>query len=387
VIITVSVAGARVPTFGTPSATADGFTVQITNYDAAYTWAGTATTGSVAIDSSTGVVTVTGVAPGTSSTVTVSTTRTGYTNGSASVSATSTMGGAALVPTFGTPSATTGGFTVAITNFDAAYTWTGTATTGSVAIDSSTGVVTVTGVAPGTSSTATVNTTRTGYTNGSASVSATSTPAAVICTTTSGGSTPIACAVSTTSVRVYGPGGGQVFYDAGSVQSWGRYMEAAAADLTNIAWTTNAPTCYAAGASTAGSSTDVQNCQTNNLYPGTPGAQTASTNAAVAIGMGAANTDAIIARMNAGGVATNAYAAGLARGYTNNGFTDWFLPSQDELNQLYLQKTVVGGFAADNFWSSSQSAANNAWLQDFVDGIQYNGFKNYALYVRPVRAF
>ena len=42
---------ALTPTFGTPTATADGFTVQITNYDSSYTWAGTATaSGSVAIN-------------------------------------------------------------------------------------------------------------------------------------------------------------------------------------------------------------------------------------------------------------------------------------------------------------------------------------------------
>jgi hypothetical protein len=103
--------------------------------------------------------------------------------------------------------------------------------------------------------------------------------------------------------------------------------------------------------------------------------------------MGAANTTAIIARMNAGSVATNAYAAGLARAYTGGGKTDWFLPSKDELNQLYLQKTVVGGFAAAYYWSSSQDDANVAWLQGFVDGFQGNGNKFNALGVRPVRAF
>jgi len=102
-------AAALTPTFGTPTATADGFTVQISNYSASYTWAGSATaSGSVAING-TGLVTVTGVAPGTSSTATITTTRTGYTNGSATVSATSlarytvtydatTNGGTAISP-------------------------------------------------------------------------------------------------------------------------------------------------------------------------------------------------------------------------------------------------------------------------------------------------
>ena len=86
---TTSVVGAALtPTFGSTTATTDGFTVVITNYDSSYTWAGTATTGSVAI-SGTGLITVTGVAAGTSSTATITTTRTGYAGGSNTVTATS----------------------------------------------------------------------------------------------------------------------------------------------------------------------------------------------------------------------------------------------------------------------------------------------------------
>jgi hypothetical protein len=103
--------------------------------------------------------------------------------------------------------------------------------------------------------------------------------------------------------------------------------------------------------------------------------------------MGAANTNAIIARMNAGSVATNAYAAGLARAYTGGGKTDWFLPSKDELNQLYLQRTVVGGFAAGIYWSSSQYDADDAGYQFFVSGLQPNINKFITIDVRPVRAF
>ena len=160
------------PTFGSPTSTADGFTVQVTNYDAAYTWAGTATaSGSVAV-SGTGLVTVSGVAMGTNSTATITTTRTGYVSGSANVTAMSVV--IVLTPTFGTPTPTYNGFTVQITNYNAAYTWAGTATaSGSVAING-TGLVTVYGVAPNTSSTATITTTRTGVAGGTANVTATS---------------------------------------------------------------------------------------------------------------------------------------------------------------------------------------------------------------------
>ena len=72
-------------TFGTPSSTADGFTLQVSNYSADYAWTVTTTAGSSTISNS-GLVTVTDLTPGQSATVTVTTTRTGYTNGSAQVS-------------------------------------------------------------------------------------------------------------------------------------------------------------------------------------------------------------------------------------------------------------------------------------------------------------
>ena len=169
------------PTFGTPTATADGFTVQISNYNAAYTWSGTATaSGSVSI-SDTGHVTVTGVAPLTSSTATITTTRTGYSNRTATVSETSTTGGA-LTPTFGAPTSTADGFTASIINYDAAFTWaTPTVSAGSVAITSTTGatrVLTVTGLSLGATATITQNTSRTGYSDGTATVSGTAAVAA-----------------------------------------------------------------------------------------------------------------------------------------------------------------------------------------------------------------
>ena len=97
------------PTFGSPTATADGFTVQITNYSGSFTWAGTATaSGSVSISGS-GLVTVTSVATGTSSTATITSSRSGYEDASATVTATSianytvtydatTNGGTAISP-------------------------------------------------------------------------------------------------------------------------------------------------------------------------------------------------------------------------------------------------------------------------------------------------
>ena len=80
---------APTPTFDTPVRTAGGFTVNVTNHDAAYTWTPSVSTGSVTAGTPSGStlpLTVTGLSAGASSTVTVTTSRTGYSNGSASVS-------------------------------------------------------------------------------------------------------------------------------------------------------------------------------------------------------------------------------------------------------------------------------------------------------------
>jgi len=47
----------------------------------------------------------------------------------------------------------------------------------------------------------------------------------------------------------------------------------------------------------------------------------------------------------------------------------------------------VGGFASDNYWSSSENNANNAWNQNFNNGNQNNNNKTNTNYVCPVRDF
>ena len=169
-IAQASLAAALTPVFGTPTSTADGFTVQVTNYDASFFWS-ISGTGGITISGS-GLITVTGLAASTSTTVFVEAQKTGYVTGSANTTSSSLA--AALTPAFGSTTATSDGFTVQISNYDAAYTWAGTATSsGSVAINGS-GLVTITGVAAGTSSTATITSTRTGYASGSATVTETS---------------------------------------------------------------------------------------------------------------------------------------------------------------------------------------------------------------------
>ena len=68
-------------------------------------------------------------------------------------------------------------------------------------------------------------------------------------------------------------------------------------------------------------------------------------------------------------------------------FTDWRLPTRDELNLLYSKKVTVGGFASINYWSSTEADYVNAWSQNFNGGGQGYYFKGDAVYVRAIRAF
>ncbi len=99
------------------------------------------------------------------------------------------------------------------------------------------------------------------------------------------------------------------------------------------------------------------------------------------IGTGKANTDNMVAECTSS-------AANRVRAY-NGGSVTWSLPSKDELNALYAQRTTVGGFTESIFyWSSSQSDASDAWCES-LGGIndQTTLSKSNAQLVRPVRAF
>jgi len=113
---------------------------------------------------------------------------------------------------------------------------------------------------------------------------------------------------------------------------------------------------------------------------------------ATTVGTGRVNTYDIIA---AQGATETSYAAGLARAYTGGGYTDWFLPSKDELNKMYenigqgnvLGLGNVGNFSTNYYWSSTEIDVNNAWYQNFGSGYQSSLYKDYTPNVRAVRAF
>ena len=114
--------------------------------------------------------------------------------------------------------------------------------------------------------------------------------------------------------------------------------------------------------------------------------------AAESFSNGLTNTNAIIAQTTA--PAANTYAAGIARLFTDGGYSDWYLPAVWELNMCYNSAAIVNrvlgsinGFLTTNvsYWSSTEFDANRAWLQYFNFGSAYGDGKNLYRNVRAVR--
>jgi hypothetical protein len=180
-------------------------------------------------------------------------------------------------------------------------------------------------------------------------------------TNPTGNSTP----AQTYKIGDTGPAGGIVFYDKGSFSDGWRYLEAAPANVEiNI-----------------GSETKV-------IFEwGAKGQNVANT--MTGVGFGKQNTQVIVDRLRSLGE-TNC-AAQVCAALDINGYKDWFLPSRDELNLMYINRGPVGlgGFTTNYmYWSSSQANSNIAWAQSFGDGIQsYDNFKYIMYFVRAIRAF
>jgi hypothetical protein len=100
------------------------------------------------------------------------------------------------------------------------------------------------------------------------------------------------------------------------------------------------------------------------------------------IGFGFSNTNTIVSVQGGG-----SYAAKICYDLVENGYSDWHLPSLDELNKLYINKSIIGGFANDYYWSSTEFDNYDAWILGFSNGLQVNDAKFNEYYVRAVRAF
>ena len=116
-----------------------------------------------------------------------------------------------------------------------------------------------------------------------------------------------------------------------------------------------------------------------------------------AIGTGYQNTLDIVAVCS-----ETPIAASEALAYESEGFSDWYLPSKDELVEMYntIGNSVggnVGGFSQNLYWSSNMcttttgvddiGGSKSAWHIDFTDGsIDYSN-KSSSFKVRPIRSF
>jgi uncharacterized lipoprotein YmbA len=148
-----------------------------------------------------------------------------------------------------------------------------------------------------------------------------------------------------------GSGGGIIFYDKGNRSGGWQYMEVSRNDLGK------APMMKVDGTKTE-------------------------------VGTGIQNTQLI---SKSGGM-----AAMLCEAYRGGGFTDWFLPSKDELNLMYINLVRISQIVdwADIHWSSSEVIGvglwDAVWAQNFSDGNQeggliHNASRNYT--IRAVRRF
>jgi len=164
------------------------------------------------------------------------------------------------------------------------------------------------------------------------------------------------------NLRDTGPAGGLIFYinPNAATDGW-KYLEAAPND----------------------SSTTLQWLSTNTWLNGT---SVAAGETQTGIGKGDYNTNRIL---NYKGVRTAA-AAKYCDDLIVNAYGDWFLPSKDELNQMYinLKMSGVGGFSDTFYLSSSESDRDYGYRQHFSNGDVY--FANKELQpskVRAVRSF
>lgn len=180
------------------------------------------------------------------------------------------------------------------------------------------------------------------------------------------------------NLRDRGPAGGWIFYINPNYKTDGwRYLEAAPEDQSNSSNWIN-----------SGSSPNPQTTENGNTKS--------------IIGSGIANTDAIINQTN-----HISSAAKLCKDYRGGGYSDWFLPSADDVKEMcwvlhsrmYNGTTGednpaygsnrVGGFNDYYYWSSSEQSSNNAYVCWFNNGEMTTAPKSTTtnLNVHAIRAF
>ncbi len=171
-----------------------------------------------------------------------------------------------------------------------------------------------------------------------------------------------------------GPGGGVIFMTPNSgSNTTSKYFESAPAG-----WN--------------GTATDsiAQWCNITSSYLGSSGVAPQL----LTIGSGQANTAAMV---SAGNCASG--AANVATAYSGGSLSDWYLPSLNELQEMYSQRTTIGGFVQmsepgtartfTTYWSSSEDSSQNFYGRSwsFATNGNDNWSKSLKFGVRPIRSF
>ncbi len=100
------------------------------------------------------------------------------------------------------------------------------------------------------------------------------------------------------------------------------------------------------------------------------------------LGAGSNNTTLIV-----NGCSTNNIAARLCFNLSSGGYTDWVLPSTNELSRLYTNRLAIGGFNNVSYWTSTQLTSTTARSINFSTGVLNSTTKTSSLYVRAIRYF
>jgi len=101
-------------------------------------------------------------------------------------------------------------------------------------------------------------------------------------------------------------------------------------------------------------------------------------------GMGQTNTSIMVSNSCNG-------AAIVCDTLNYNGYSDWYLPSVNELDSIYLNLNHLGYYnfaqSADPYWSSFETSASDAKVKYFGTGSIIDRYKNVPALVRAVRNF